>query len=107
MPIPDLLRQYLLQGGGDDLALVGFQLVVSREIDLNAALHCRAGHFIYVALEAFQEIQRKYHRGQIVLLFPMLIKACGIEAAIRIMAKGSWLAWGSPWRMGAQVESRR
>jgi hypothetical protein len=60
--IPDLLGENLFQRSGDDLAPVGLELVVSREIDLDAALHCRARHFIYISLEAFQEIKR-YHHG--------------------------------------------
>jgi hypothetical protein len=56
--IPDLLRKNLLESRGDDLAVVGIQLIVAREVDLYAALHCRAGHFINVSLEAFQEIER-------------------------------------------------
>jgi hypothetical protein len=54
--IPDLLRQDLLEGGGDDLAAVRLQLVIPREVDLNAALHRRAGHFVHIALETFKKI---------------------------------------------------
>ena len=72
--IPDLLGEYLLEGGGNDLSVVCLELVVPREVDLNAALHCRAGHFIYIALEAFQEIQRKYHGGETIQVFRAMIK---------------------------------
>jgi hypothetical protein len=58
VPIPDLLREDLLQRGGNDLAMIGVQLVITCKIDLDAALHCRAGHFVDVSLEAFQEIER-------------------------------------------------
>jgi hypothetical protein len=55
--IPDLLSEDLLQGRGDDLPLVGVQLVISGEVDLDTALHSGTCHFVYVSLEAFQEIE--------------------------------------------------
>lgn len=54
--ILDLLCQNLLEGRGDDLSLVLFELVVPRKIDLNAALHCGAGQLVYISLETRQEI---------------------------------------------------
>jgi hypothetical protein len=67
VPIPNLLGENLLEGGGNDLPPVRLQLVVAGKVDLNAALHGRAGHFIDVALKAFEEIQWKYHRRSIYL----------------------------------------
>ena len=56
--IPDLLREDLLERGGDNLALVGIKLIIACKVDLNAALHCRACHLIYIALKALEKVQR-------------------------------------------------
>jgi hypothetical protein len=56
--IPNLLRQDLLERGGDDLSVIRLQLVIPRKVDLNTTLHRGASHFIDVSLEAFQEIER-------------------------------------------------
>jgi hypothetical protein len=56
--IPDLLREDLLDRSGNDLPPVGFQVFITGQVDLDAALHCRAGHFIDVSLKAFQEVER-------------------------------------------------
>jgi hypothetical protein len=72
--IPDFLRQDLLERGGHDLSVIRLKLVIAREVDLYAALHGGARHFIDISLEAFQEIQREYHRERRILVFVPLIK---------------------------------
>jgi hypothetical protein len=53
-PIQDLLRQDLLEGGRDYLALVLLQLIVTGEVYLDASLHGRAGELVYIALKTGQ-----------------------------------------------------
>ena len=59
--IVDLLQKDLLDGRRDDLAPVGLKVLVPNEVDLHAALHCRARHFINITAKAHEEVEWHNH----------------------------------------------